>query len=203
MGAIQTYLTETWSMVAEMGPYLLLGFLVAGLLHKWIQQSWIESHLGKPGLRSIVLASIVGVPMPLCSCGVIPVTASLRTKGASKGAATSFLTSTPQTGIDSILATYGMLGPVFAIYRVVVAFISGIGVGLVVELFSKKNLPKATQPTSPAPSEDRPTWPESARYGVVTLPGDIAVSLFIGFFGGLLPGRSAAKMHIVEALSHV
>jgi len=189
MGAIQTYLTETWSMVAEMGPYLLLGFLVAGLLHKWIQQSWIESHLGKPGLRSIVLASIVGVPMPLCSCGVIPVTASLRTKGASKGAATSFLTSTPQTGIDSILATYGMLGPVFAIYRVVVAFISGIGVGLVVELFSKKNLPKATQPTSPAPSEDRPTWPESARYGVVTLPGDIAVSLFIGF---LLAGLIAA-----------
>lgn len=188
MDVIRIYLTETWSMVAEMGPYLLLGFLVAGLLHKWIQQSWIESHLGKPGLRSIVLASIVGVPMPLCSCGVIPVTASLREKGASKGAATSFLTSTPQTGIDSILATYGMLGPVFAIYRVGVAFVSGIGVGLVVELFSKKALPKSTYSQIASP-EDRPTWPESVRYGVVTLPGDIAVSLFIGF---LLAGLIAA-----------
>ncbi len=179
MNAVRTYLIETWSLIAEMGPYLLLGFLIAGLLHRWIRQHWIEQHLGKPGFKSIVLASIVGVPMPLCSCGVIPVTASLRQKGASKGAATSFLTSTPQTGIDSILATYGMLGPVFAVYRVIVAFISGIGVGLIVELFSRKNA--AEVPTSLVSSSSTPTWNESLRYGLITLPGDIAVSLFVGF----------------------
>lgn len=179
MNAIRTYLIETWSLIAEMGPYLLLGFLVAGLLHRWVRQHWIEQHLGKPGFKSIVLASIVGVPMPLCSCGVIPVTASLREKGASKGAATSFLTSTPQTGVDSILATYGMLGPVFAIYRVIVAFISGIGVGLTVELFSSKNTEVDTIPKGSLPPI--PTWKESLRYGLITLPGDIAVSLFIGF----------------------
>ena len=179
MNAIRTYLIETWSLIAEMGPYLLLGFLIAGLLHKWIRQQWIEQHLGQPGFKSIVLASIFGVPMPLCSCGVIPVTASLREKGATKGAATSFLTSTPQTGIDSILATYGMLGPVFAWYRVVVAFVSGIGVGLIVELFSKKN--EVATPRSSAT--------ESARYGMMNLPGDIAVSLFVGF---LLAGLISA-----------
>ncbi len=179
MNAIRTYLIETWSLIAEMGPYLLLGFLIAGLLHRWIRQNWIEHNLGKPGFKSIVLASIVGVPMPLCSCGVIPVTASLRQKGASKGAATSFLTSTPQTGIDSIFATYGMLGPVFAAYRVIVAFISGIGVGLIVELFSRPNTKAA--PSLPASSSSTPTWAESLRYGLITLPGDIAVSLFVGF----------------------
>ncbi|MBT3481830.1 MAG: hypothetical protein HN457_10435, partial [Opitutales bacterium] len=123
MDLLQNYLSETWLLIAEMGPYLLLGFLVAGALHRWIREGWIQSKLGKPGLKSIVLASLVGVPMPLCSCGVIPVTASLRDKGASRGAAASFLTSTPQTGVDSILATYGMLGPVFALYRVIVALI--------------------------------------------------------------------------------
>jgi len=179
MNAIRTYLIETWSLIAEMGPYLLLGFLIAGLLHKWIRQQWIEQHLGQPGFKSIVLASIFGVPMPLCSCGVIPVTASLREKGATKGAATSFLTSTPQTGIDIILASYVMLGPVFAWYRVVVAFVSGIGVGLIVELFSKKN--EVATPRSSAT--------ESARYGMMNLPGDIAVSLFVGF---LLAGLISA-----------
>ncbi|MCH2613566.1 MAG: permease, partial [Opitutales bacterium] len=92
MALIQQYLTETWALIAEMGPYLRLGFLVPGLLHRWFRQKWIEQRLGSPGWKSIAFASLFGVPMPLCSCGVIPVTASLREKGASKGAATSFLT---------------------------------------------------------------------------------------------------------------
>ena len=188
MNPIRTYLIETWSLIAEMGPYLLLGFLITGLLHKWIRQQWIEQHLGQPGFKSIVLASIFGVPMPLRSCGVIPVTASLCEKGASKGAATSFLTATPQMGIDSILATYGMLGPVFALYRVVIAFISGIRVRLIVELFSKKN--EVAVPRSSGTESAKPTWTENLRNGLMTLPGDIAVSLFVGF---LLAGLISAS----------
>lgn len=179
MDLLQNYLSETWLLIAEMGPYLLLGFLVAGALHRWISEAWIESKLGKPGLKSIVLASLVGVPMPLCSCGVIPVTASLRDKGASKGAAASFLTSTPQTGVDSILATWGMLGPVFAIYRVIVAFVSGIAVGTLVDRFGAQEISPAPQKSNP--HEKKPTWAESLRYGMLTMPADIAASLTIGF----------------------
>lgn len=179
MNPIRIYIVETWTLIAEMGPYLILGFLFSGLLHRWIRAQWIEQHLGAPGFRSIAFASLVGVPMPLCSCGVIPVTASLREKGASKGAATSFLTSTPQTGIDSILATYGMLGPVFAFYRVIVAFVSGIVVGAVFERFGDKFAPVIPRATArPIP---KATWNESAQYGLVTLPGNIAASLFVGF----------------------
>ncbi len=183
MNAIQTYGRETWNLIAEMGPYLLLGFLVAGLLHKWVRAHWIERHLGARGLKSIVAASFFGVPMPLCSCGVIPVTASLRNQGASKGAAASFLTSTPQTGVDSILATYGMLGPLFSAYRVVVAFISGVAVGAIVERFGNPEpaRPAASDPEQSNPDDNPPTWKESFRYGVVTLPADIASSLTIGF----------------------
>ena len=188
MNPIRTYLIETWSLIAEMGPYLLLGFLITGLLHKWIRQQWIEQHLSQPRFKSIVLASIFGVPMPLSSCGVITVTASLREKGASKGAATSFLTATPQMGIDSTLTIYGMLGPVFALYRLVIAFISGIGVRLIVELFSKKN--EVAVPRSSRTESTKPTWTESLRNELMTLPSEIAVSLFVGF---LLAGLISAS----------
>lgn len=188
MDAIRAYFSETWLLIAEMGPYLLLGLVVSGLLHRWIREDWIQSKLGQPGFSSIALASVFGVPMPLCSCGVIPVTASLRDKGASKGAASSFLTSTPQTGIDSILATYGMLGPIFALYRVVVAFLSGFAVGAIIERFGAAD-PDRTPPRKNQREETRPTWSESIRYGTVTLPSDIAASLTIGF---LLAGLISA-----------
>ncbi|MBT5814049.1 MAG: hypothetical protein HOI15_06815 [Opitutales bacterium] len=189
MDLLQNYLSETWLLIAEMGPYLLLGFLVAGALHRWIREGWIQSKLGKPGLKSIVLASLVGVPMPLCSCGVIPVTASLRDKGASRGAAASFLTSTPQTGVDSILATYGMLGPVFALYRVIVALISGFAVGTLIDRFGVQD--DAPTSAKSIPSDSKPTWTESLRYGILTMPADIAASLTIGFLlAGLISALS-------------
>ncbi len=187
MDLLQNYLSETWMLIAEMGPYLLIGFIVSGVLHRWIRESWIQSRLGQPGFKSIALASLVGVPMPLCSCGVIPVTASLRAKGASKGAAASFLTSTPQTGIDSILATYGMLGPVFAIYRVFVAFISGLVVGTIIDRVGSAT--ETRQPRLNASNDSKPSWGDSLRYGMITLPADIAASLTIGF---LLAGLISA-----------
>lgn len=187
MNLLQNYLSETWMLIAEMGPYLLIGFIVSGALHRWIRESWIESKLGQPGFKSIILASLVGVPMPLCSCGVIPVTASLRAKGASKGAAASFLTSTPQTGIDSILATYGMLGPVFAIYRVFVAFISGLAVGVIIDRVGSAS--ETRKPIPNASKDSKPSWGDSLRYGLITLPADIATSLTIGF---LLAGLISA-----------
>ena len=124
-----------------MAPYLLLGFTVAGLLHVSIRKEFVRRWLGKPGLKSVVNASVLGVPMPLCSCSVIPVAASLRKSGASKGATASFLSSTPQTGMDSILATYALLGGLFTAVRVIVAFFCGIVTGFLIELFCKVKTP--------------------------------------------------------------
>ena len=189
MNPIRTYLIETWSLIAEMGPNLLSGFLITSLLHKRIRQQWIEQHLSQPRFKTIVLVSIFGVPVPLSSFGVITVTASLREKGTSQGAATSFLTATPQRGIDSILTTYSMLGPVFALHRVVIAFISGVGVRLIVELFSKKN--EVAVPRSSGTESAKPKCDERLHNGLMTLPGDIAVSLFVGFLLAGLTSTSA------------
>ena len=124
-----------------MAPYLLFGFAVAGLLHVFIRKEFVQRWLGQPELGSVVKASVLGVPMPLCSCSVIPVAASLRESGASKGATASFLSSTPQTGVDSILASYALLGGLFTTVRVLVAFVCGIVTGYLIEVFCNKKTP--------------------------------------------------------------
>src|SRR5512136_424986 len=109
-----------------MAPYLLFGFLMAGILSVAISPETVERHFGGRGIRPVIKAAVFGVPLPLCSCGVIPVSASLRKHGASRGATTAFLISTPQTGVDSILVTYSLLGGVVAVFRPLAALISGI-----------------------------------------------------------------------------
>jgi uncharacterized membrane protein YraQ (UPF0718 family)/copper chaperone CopZ len=122
----------------QMAPYLLLGLTFAGILHVLFKKEFIIKHLGKNSFMSSVKAALLGVPLPLCSCGVIPTALSLRRSKASEGATVSFLISTPQTGVDSIIATYGMLGPVFAIFRPVAAFVMGIAGGFITTLLGNK-----------------------------------------------------------------
>jgi uncharacterized protein len=132
------FLRQFWNILGEMSPYLLFGFAVAGILKVLVPVSFVERHLGGRGFWQPVKAALVGVPLPLCSCSVIPVSAALRRSGAGKGATTSFLLSAPQTGVDSIAVTYSLLGPLFAIYRVVVAFASGILGGWLVDLGTRR-----------------------------------------------------------------
>jgi hypothetical protein len=122
----------------SMAPYLMLGLFFAGCLHVFVKNDVVLRHLGGNNVLSVVKAAIFGIPLPLCSCGVLPVAMSLRKGKASNGATISFLISTPQTGIDSIIATWGMLGPVFAIFRPFAALVMGIAGGLVTNLFSVK-----------------------------------------------------------------
>ncbi|MBI9020221.1 MAG: permease [Verrucomicrobia bacterium] len=178
--------------MAIMAPYLLLGFFVAGVLGAFVPVAFIENHLGKRGLWQIVKASLLGVPIPLCSCSVIPVAASLRRHGATKGAAISFLTSTPQTGVDSIAATWGLLGPLFATFRVMVAFITGCVCGSAVEAFthpSEENGNGCEDENCPScnPKSGAHKWKQVFTYGFGVLPRDIGKALLVGILvSGLL-----------------
>lgn len=191
MNMLIDILVKAWNVTAVMAPYLLLGFLVAGLLGVFVPISFIEQHLGRRGLWQIVKASLLGVPIPLCSCSVIPVTASLRRHGATKGAAVSFLTSTPQTGIDSIAATWGLLGPLFAVFRTLVAFITGCICGISVETFTSTETAESgcDDEHCPAcnPKKGSQRWRQVFTYGFVTLPRDIGRALLLGIIiSGLL-----------------
>jgi uncharacterized membrane protein YraQ (UPF0718 family) len=121
---------ESLKLFLQMSPYLLFGFFVAGLLHVFISLDWIARHMGRSSFMSVVKAVVLGIPLPLCSCGVIPAAMMLNKKGASRGSVVSFLISTPITGVDSILATYSLMGLFLSVYRVlsscVIAIIAGI-----------------------------------------------------------------------------
>ena len=118
---------------AMMAPWLVFGFLMAGIVAVLIPRNWVNRVMGgSSGILGILRAVAIGIPLPICSCGVLPIAAGLRKHGAGKGPTAALLVSTPQTGIDSILATYGLMGPVFAIARPVAAALTGIVGGMVV-----------------------------------------------------------------------
>ena len=191
-----------WEVLAEMAPYLLLGFLAAGFLSVLLSPAVVERHLGGRGFLSILKASAFGVPLPLCSCSVIPVAASLRAHGAGRGAVTAFLVSTPQTGVDSILATYGLLGPVFTVFRAGAALVSGLIGGAAVSLLEGRDGEGAVPPQGAEKADHgeccgkegrRNLILSALRYGFVTLPKEIGGPLLIGLLAAalitaLLPG---------------
>ena len=132
------YVNAFVSMLNSMSPYLLLGFLIAGVLHAFVPSAIYSRYLAGTGLRSVVTAAAFGIPLPLCSCGVLPTAVALRRSGASRAASTSFLIATPQTGVDSIAATYSMMGLPFAILRPVAALVTSLIGGLAVGHWERK-----------------------------------------------------------------
>ena len=165
------------SLFLAMSPFLMLGFLISGLLFIIMSKETIANNLGKPGVLSVIKAAMFGVPMPLCSCGVIPVAASLYKRGASKGATLSFLISTPQTGVDSILITYSMLGPLFAIIRPIIALFTGIIGGLCADQIIREDHVTSNKINHKHPKK---TLKDALTYAFITLPKDIAWPLIKG-----------------------
>jgi len=127
-------LEAAWLVLTQMAPWLLGGFLIAGVLSQVLDAKRIGGWLGGGGIRSVAAAAFLGAPLPLCSCSVLPVAASLRKGGASRGATSSFLIATPETGVDSISVTWGLLGPVMAIARLVSSLVTAIVTGFAVAL---------------------------------------------------------------------
>jgi len=189
---IKTIIVDFWNTVAEMSPYLLFGFFMAGILSVLVSQRLVEKHLGGRGIWPLLKASLFGIPLPLCSCGVIPVSMSLRKHGASKGSTISFLLSTPQTGMDSIFVTLSLLGPVFAIFRPLVALVTGLVGGILVDVFDRSaDESRGTSDEGRQTMDDRRFVPlpssfvhhkliRGLKYGFVTLPRDIGKAMLVG-----------------------
>ncbi len=129
------FLWNVWGVLLELAPWLIFGCLVAGVLHVLIPPGLVRRQLGRPGFGGIFKAALAGVPMPLCSCGVIPAGIGLRKEGASRGASVSFLVATPQTAVDSTFVSYSFLGAPFAIFKLLSSFVTGILAGLLAQRF--------------------------------------------------------------------
>jgi len=138
-----------------MAPYILFGLIFAGILHELVPDTIVKNHLGKDSIWSVIKATLFGIPLPVCSCGVIPLATSIKKSGASNGSTLSFLISTPITGVDSILATYGIFGWAFTIYRVITSMIISIIAGILANFYGEEE--KVVETTKPAFSMAQPS----------------------------------------------
>ncbi len=146
MESIIRFWNELLDLTIEMAPYLMLGFLFAGILYAWFPAAKMTKYLGQNNARSALNAAILGIPLPLCSCGVIPTGVSFYKNGASKGSSVSFLISTPQTGVDSIMVTWSLLGLPMAIIRPIIALFTGVFGGILTNSLETKHERKAEKP---------------------------------------------------------
>ena len=188
-------LLESFNLLNRMAPYPLFGFFFAGLIHIFLSPEKIAAHLGKGNFASVIKASLFGVPLPLCSCGVIPAALSLRREGASIGAVLAFLISTPTTGIDSIFATYSLMGGLFTVYRIMASFATGVLAGVLANILIKEAHPA---PPAKGPcekcgekGEEKMSVLQKAvdafRYAFVDLFDDVSMWLVIGIaIGGAI-----------------
>lgn len=208
-------------MLNSMSPYLVLGFLIAGVLHAFVPSAVYSRYLAGTGVRSVVTAAAIGVPLPLCSCGVLPTAVSLRRNGASRAATTSFLIATPQTGVDSIAATYSMMGLPFAILRPIAALVTAMLGGTVLGVLEKQGKldgengavePEAAPEALPATLWGRVV--ETLRYGLVEMMQNIGKWLVLGLVVATLitvwvpddffttyASNSVLNMFVVEAIA--
>ncbi len=216
MNYILDFFIQLWDLTNAMAPYILFGLLFAGVLHELVPGTIVTKHLGKNSIGSVVKATLFGIPLPVCSCGVIPLAASIQKSGANKGSVLSFLISTPITGVDSIAATYGMFGWIFTLYRVITSIFIAIIAGVFTNLLNKEE-PKKSKFSFAKPSalgtaansnnftfakkveaKKRFSFIKALRYGFITLLGDIAKPLFWGLVLGAL-----ITMLIPEDLSKI
>ena len=179
------FLDSLLYMLNEMSPYILLGFFIAGVLHAFISRETFARHLSGNSLGTVVKAALIGVPLPLCSCGVLPTAIAMRRNGASRAASSAFLISTPQTGVDSIAATWSLLGPAFAILRPVAALVTAVFGGVAVGSTERDSKGYESCGMAPKASEESPSTfigkiVASLRYGFIDLVGSIGLWLTIG-----------------------
>lgn len=175
-------MTEILELINKMSPFVLLGFLLAGIMHAFVPGNLYRRYLGGGTLRSIINATLLGVPLPLCSCGVIPTAMSLHKEGASKAATVSFLIATPQTGVDSIIATYSLMGLPFALLRPIAAFITALTGGILTAKFSDEKVVNII--TTPEREQAKTTFMEkitsALKYAFVDMMQDIGKWLVVG-----------------------
>jgi uncharacterized membrane protein YraQ (UPF0718 family) len=138
MEILSIILKESWHLLLEASVYILFGMLVGGILKVFLSPSFVADHLGRGKFSSVIKAALFGIPIPLCSCGVLPAAASLKKQGANNGATTAFLISTPESGVDSIAITYALLDPIMTVARPVAAFMTAVAAGLTENLMQNQ-----------------------------------------------------------------
>jgi uncharacterized membrane protein YraQ (UPF0718 family) len=200
MDFIVSVLQEAWHLLLDSSIYIIFGLLISGLLRVFLSPASVAQHLGQGRFKSVFKASLLGIPIPLCSCGVLPAAVSLKKQGASNGATTAFLVSTPESGVDSVAISYALLDPIMAAARPIAAFFSAITAGLSENLLSTRKHSEIVPPDlscpvdgccdgegcSPEDHRRHHTFSEKMLAGMKFAFSDVWADLAGWFFIGLL-----------------
>ncbi len=151
---IYDVILASWDMLQQASIYILFGLLVGGMLKMFLSPAYVAAHLGTGRYSSVFKAALLGIPIPLCSCGVLPAAASLKKQGANNGATTAFLISTPESGVDSISLTWALLDPIMTVARPISAFISAFAAGCAENFFNPPDKTKQTTPDLSCPIDN-------------------------------------------------
>jgi uncharacterized membrane protein YraQ (UPF0718 family) len=151
---LSVVLVESWELLRESSVFILFGLLVAGLLKMFLSTQYVARHLGEGRFSSVFKAALFGIPIPLCSCGVLPAAASLKKQGANNGATTAFLISTPESGVDSISITYALIDPIMTVARPLVAFVTAMTAGVLENLIDPPGLTKGRNENGACPVDN-------------------------------------------------
>ncbi|CCK78391.1 putative permease (fragment) [Desulfobacula toluolica Tol2] len=143
MTIIYEILKESWYIYLDVAIYMLFGFLVAGILYVFFKTEKIKHYLGTGKIKPVILSALFGIPIPLCSCGVVPVAVGLKKQGANNGAALSFMIATPESGVDSIAISWAMLDPIMTVIRPIAGFITAVSTGIVQNFFGTDDTPNS------------------------------------------------------------
>lgn len=146
--ALADILRETWFVLLEASPWLVVGLLFAGLVKSFLPGDLLTRMIGKTGVGGVLKATVLGAPLPLCSCGVLPTAIGLRRQGLSRPATVSFLIATPQNGVDSLAISYSMLGLPFTIARLVCSLVSSLFAGIATWLIAPDGAEAAKKPAT-------------------------------------------------------
>ena len=165
MATIKNIILEIWHVYLDVSVFMLLGFLVAALLYVFFKADRIKKYLGKGRVKPVLLAALFGIPIPLCSCGVIPVAMGLKKQGANNGAALAFMIATPESGVDSIAVSWAMLDPVMTVMRPIAGLITAISTGIAANIFSSRDQQKTL--LTPDPFFAQSPQPGQARNNFV------------------------------------
>ncbi len=142
-------LNASWHLYLDVAIYMLFGFFVAGILYVFFKADRIKQYLGRGKIKPVFLSALFGIPIPLCSCGVVPVATGLKKQGANSGAALSFMIATPESGVDSIAVSYAMLDPVMTVIRPVAGFFTAVSTGIAQNFLGSERSP--SQPVQAKP----------------------------------------------------
>ena len=209
MNFLLDILKEILFFFNEVSIYLLFGFFMAGVLHVLFPESIIRRHLGQNTFGSVIKSTLFGIPLPLCSCGVVPVATSMRNNGASKGSSISFLIATPQVGADSFLLTFSLLGWIFSLFRIVASLITAMTAGILVNIISRKDVPQSFGPSTNNTSSE--TFKDRLKsffsYIEYELLGSIANTLVIaiivaGIIGAVIPDEFFETIYGLSLFFH-